>query len=971
LSLEDNEMLSVVQGGIFTCGANTPRQSDGINRVKVVKLPSYESLQSSQPYSAITVSTGRYLSAFRTSAEQDLLVLGGLNQNGPCLTIHNLSGAPHPQAKSATLEFRTSRFLTFAAHDPQPIQIQGDLVSALLRSSRTGPDWVLVIWDWKTGELVLEKRGASHAISFTFLSHDSYMLVERDPSSAHLLVDHLDAQPGVTVPRFKLRLPELSVGWTYGTLHFRSDLPTPARDSYQPGQAFLPDPETGIIYLSIGLNGPPSASSPDGHMLHLGLFIGREALRRNLLALGGSSCDPVELGWSQWGEEVTRWIDMGAMPGLLATVHGSRCVQLVRQERSPKAWLQVLDFSPAAVCRNTPANESARSDLGRIYEDSSSYEQLNIILADANKRTSAGSVLVERYGYDRPTVLDMPGAFLHRVVSRLPYRCTTRIEPVDADSEWTIDGDLLFEIKVEHFSTRFLLLNSGMPETHTLSAASPTSTQLDLPPAFPMQPEQLAYLDDPKSRPSAHDQSQNKQGIEDITASPTFIKSTVGDHNVNQQALDPTSWPKWKKRRVLFIVCTFYFLFTFITTVTVPTFNDLQTYFGISYAQVNYTVAVPALALATSPFFWTPLAELLGRRSAMILGCLLAFCASVGVALERNYSGYMAFRFLQGWGVGPASTVGLQMLGEYLNILATSDQHSSLDPPRVEDIYLEHERGQKVGYWCLAIDIGLLFGPLIGGFAALVSWNFPSWLTVIIFGVLLVVMLLFLPETGYPVKISHYAVQHVDLPTSTPAPVKPLPWLNLRTLPGSNRPKPWDSTLHFLRLFAFPNVAITIMFYCWTWYWFILCVITMLPGAYPDYNPQVQGLLFLGFIVGTLISELLFSGGISDYLVRRAAAKNNGERIPEKRLLLYFPAALLTTIGLALFGCTVQFNWHWFVAQVATFLVGTGIQVGNTTTMAYIVDAYPQHVMDVTLFYSFHLNMSAFVSPFFIVPWYV
>lgn len=66
----------------------------------------------------------------------------------------------------------------------------------------------------------------------------------------------------------------------------------------------------------------------------------------------------------------------------------------------------------------------------------------------------------------------------------------------------------------------------------------------------------------------------------------------------------------------------------------------------------------------------------------------------------------------------------------------------------------------------------------------------------------------------------------------------------------------------------------------------------MLPGAYPDYNPQVQGLLFLGFILGTLISEMLFSGGLSDYLVQRAARNNNGERIPEKRLLLYFPAAI-------------------------------------------------------------------------------
>lgn len=45
----------------------------------------------------------------------------------------------------------------------------------------------------------------------------------------------------------------------------------------------------------------------------------------------------------------------------------------------------------------------------------------------------------------------------------------------------------------------------------------------------------------------------------------------------------------------------------------------------------------------------------------------------------------MVARFLQGWGVGPASTVGLQML---------------------QDIYSEFERGEKVGYWTAAIDLG-------------------------------------------------------------------------------------------------------------------------------------------------------------------------------------------------------------------------------------------------------------------------
>ncbi|CAE6411749.1 unnamed protein product [Rhizoctonia solani] len=498
--------------------------------------------------------------------------------------------------------------------------------------------------------------------------------------------------------------------------------------------------------------------------------------------------------------------------------------------------------------------------------------------------------------------------------------------------------------------------------------ATMSAPELDPPPAFEIEAEnsrRKSFTKDSKDTLSGVDQGQVVPETTGVTASLTLIQSDEDLGDVSGGSSDPTLWPKWKKRRVLFVVCAYYFLFTFITTVTVPTFNDLQTYFVISYEQVTYTVAVPALALAISPFFWTPLAEALGRRTVMVLGCLVATLASLGVALETTYKGYMAFRFLQGWGVGPASTVGLQMLGG-LHLLDQMVQSDLLE----EDIYLEHERGQKVGYWCLSIDIGLLFGPLIGGLAALASWNFPNWLTVIIFGVLLLIMLIFLPETaGYPIQPPQYSPQPPPALSQPTLPTKALPWLNFRTL--LTRPKPWDSTFHFLRLLAFPNIAITIIFYCWTWYWFILCVITMLPGAYPDYNPQVQGLLFLGFIVGTLISEMLFSGGLSDYLVQRAMQKTNGERVPEKRLLLYFPAAILTTIGLVLFGCTVQLNWHWFIAQIATFLIGTGIQIGNTTTISYVVDVYPQHVMDVTLFYTFHLNLSAFASPFFIVPWYV
>ncbi|CAG7848404.1 SubName: Full=Related to MFS transporter, putative-Neosartorya fischeri {ECO:0000313/EMBL:CCA73663.1} [Serendipita indica DSM 11827] len=367
-----------------------------------------------------------------------------------------------------------------------------------------------------------------------------------------------------------------------------------------------------------------------------------------------------------------------------------------------------------------------------------------------------------------------------------------------------------------------------------------------------------------------------------------------------------------------------------LTCAPVPTFSQLQEHYNATYAQINYSVAIPALALAVSPLFWTPFADIYGRRTVCIAGCTLALAATIGSALAPTYSGYMVLRFLQGWGVGPASTVGLQML---------------------QDTYSELERGATVGFWTASIDLGLLFGPLLGGFAAMASFTWPAWLTAIMFGILLVVMLFGMPETA-PSTFSHDRKQ---------------PFLNVTPIPNVTRPKLWSTTVNCLRMFAYPKVAIPIVFYCWAWYWFIMCPITMIPAAFPTYSPQTQGLLFIGLILGTALAEALCSGRLSDNLVTKFSIA--GSRSPEHRLWLYWPAAAATVLGLILFGCSIQFSWHWMIVQVSLAVMAFGVQIGNTTTVSYCVDCYPNLAMDVTAFYSLHLNLSAFASPFFIVPW--
>lgn len=272
-------------------------------------------------------------------------------------------------------------------------------------------------------------------------------------------------------------------------------------------------------------------------------------------------------------------------------------------------------------------------------------------------------------------------------------------------------------------------------------------------------------------------------------------------------------------------------MFTYITTTTVPSFPILQEKYGIDLAQVNWTVAIPALGLSLGPLVWASPADIIGRRPIFILGTTIAFAATIGSALAPTYGGYMAARFFQGFGVSPASNVGLAI---------------------IDDIFFEHERGQKVGLWVLAIDLGLYAGPLIGGFVSIVGDEWIQWLCAILFGVTLIFEVAFLPETLYPrqlmqsrsggpgavnEKISRSDSGVGDAPRRT----KSLSLANVTPVPGVKHPKPWDTMIRFVKTFKYLVVTVSIMAYCFAWYWWVLSVVTLIPIAYATFSPQSQG----------------------------------------------------------------------------------------------------------------------------------
>ncbi|KAH8692165.1 putative MFS transporter [Talaromyces proteolyticus] len=303
---------------------------------------------------------------------------------------------------------------------------------------------------------------------------------------------------------------------------------------------------------------------------------------------------------------------------------------------------------------------------------------------------------------------------------------------------------------------------------------------------------------------------------------------------------DPLNWPLWRKSVCLIIVIYGYFMLTYFTTTIIPSFGFLEEQLGINYSQVSWSFALPCLGLATSPLLLGALADIYGRRPALIASTALAVVASGCTSIKTiNFGGYMAARFFQGFGAGPSANIGLVI---------------------IHDISFEHERGLRVGMWTIAANTGTVLGGVCN-------------------------------------------------------------------------------------------------------------VTTLVPDAYPNDSPVVQGLLLIGLLVGLLVAEFVCSGNLSDMLIDRLAKKNGNVRVPEMRLWLGYPAAVISSVGLVLWGLSVDQNMHWMVGQVAFFFYALGLQMGNTVLSAYIVDNYPEHANEVITFYTVIINISAFINPWFIYYW--
>lgn len=98
-----------------------------------------------------------------------------------------------------------------------------------------------------------------------------------------------------------------------------------------------------------------------------------------------------------------------------------------------------------------------------------------------------------------------------------------------------------------------------------------------------------------------------------------------------------------------------------------------------------------------------------------------------------------------------------------------------------------------------------------------------------------------------------------------------------------------------------------------------------------------SGLCFISGMIGTLLG-ILGGGWFSDWTADFFTRRNNGIREPEMRLPAITVALICSPLALVLYGCGIEYQWHWMVPTL-----GLGLRKSFTSFLQQVdANVHPQ-----------------------------
>lgn len=461
-----------------------------------------------------------------------------------------------------------------------------------------------------------------------------------------------------------------------------------------------------------------------------------------------------------------------------------------------------------------------------------------------------------------------------------------------------------------------------------------------------------------------------KNGDDSTVSSKPLKRTRDGVLLLPQPSDSPNDPLNWSQPRKIW----HFVLLSFITALTAAISNDagaaqdsLNEVYGISYDAMNTGAGILFLFIGWSCIFFAPASSLYGRRITYIL-CLLAGClGSVWFAVSKKTS----------------DTIWSQAFVGMSEACAEAQVQQSLS-----DIFFQHQHGSVLTVYIMATSVGTFLGPLIAHLISdAQSFRWVGWWGAIISGATLIVIIFGCEETVFD-RSKYFPVFESggsDLQSESndakesekefEADDYPVHEQSKELMADSENQQPTEKLIpyykrvalitpspyligygakQYLRRFViyfkvFTLPAVWISGVLWGLQdafmsFFLTTQDTFYPEAPWNYSQTGVAVLNVATLIGAVIGCFV-AGVLSDKHVLYLAKRNNGAYEPEYRLWFLFITLIASPLGLLLFGIGSERAWSPIVIYFSLGLLGYSFGSVGDCAMSYLMDSYPEIVI--------------------------
>lgn len=373
--------------------------------------------------------------------------------------------------------------------------------------------------------------------------------------------------------------------------------------------------------------------------------------------------------------------------------------------------------------------------------------------------------------------------------------------------------------------------------------------------------------------------------------------------------------------------------------IYLPSLTTLVQDFGVSRTKINLTLSVYMIFMAISPMIMGGIADVIGRRPAL-LACFSVYLVScVLIALCHTYPELMGFRILQSIGASPTIAIASAV---------------------VADIVTSAERGSYAALVAVPVIFAPTLGPVIGGLLTeYLGWRSIFWFLLIAGTLGFLLIALAFPETCRAIvgDASARSPKMYRSVLQVARDRKPLYSETANAERARLRGKRsrgamlWTSLTSAVRV-LFTKDRFLLLFYVGLIFSGFNAIATELPTQFRaiyGYDSVMIGVMYIPMAGGAMISTAVFGKQMNKnfrkYAARQGINIEAGQQVDmvefpveKARLEVTIAPLLLSTAGIVCWGWVLEMKTSIAAPCVLLFVMGVGLNGVMASTNALLMD---------------------------------